>query len=187
MGYRISWYKADKKEPLTVTEQNDNGYEDIEINGVKILNNSATESFLKLRRNSEFQKEINCLREHPDLDFYSITKKGLKMIILDYRERVIEYTKAAIELFEHPEEKDMKKHIFTQDLLEMVKSELREWEASYTDEKTGDDRYFNIDLSKNKDTFGISGSWYYKYGIYDLIEMYKYFDFENYTLVAYGG
>jgi hypothetical protein len=46
---------------------------------------------------------------------------------------------------------------------------------------------FNINLAKDKDTFGISDSWMYKYAIFDMIEIYKYFDWENYLMVVYGG
>ena len=45
----------------------------------------------------------------------------------------------------------------------------------------------NIELDKPKDKFGISGSWKYKYAIFDMIEVYKYFDWDNYTMVVYGG
>ena len=30
------------------------------------------------------------------------------------------------------------------------------------------------------------GSWKYKYAIFDMIEVYKYFDWDNYTMVVYG-
>lgn len=109
------------------------------------------------------------------------------MIILAYRQRIIDYTKASIDLFEHPEEQGMRKHWFAQDLLEMVKQELREWESAYKDVRSGETEYFNINLSKDKDTFGISGSWMYKYAIFDMIEVYKYFDWDNDLMVVYGG
>lgn len=187
MGWRVSWYKADKNEPLKITID-ENGYEDIDINGVMVSNNNGTEFWQELKcKNEDFQKEIKCLKEHPDCDYYSITKEGFKMIILAYRQRIIDYTKASIDLFEHPEEKEMKKHWFTEDLLEMVKRELHEWEYSYKDERSGETKYFNINLSKDKDTFGISNSWMYKYAIFDMIEIYKYFDWENDLMVVYGG
>ena len=33
----------------------------------------------------------------------------------------------------------------------------------------------------------ISGSWSYKNGIFDMMYIYKTFDWENYTMVVYGG
>lgn len=187
MSWRVSWYKADKTEPLKITIDKD-GYEDIDINGVMVANNNGTEFWRELKcENKDFQKEIKCLKEHPDCDFYSITKEGFKMIILAYRQRIIDYTKASIDLFEHPEDKGKKQHLFTQDLLKMVKSELNEWEHYYKDERSGETIYFNIDLSKDKNTFGISNSWMYKYAIFDMIEIYKYFDWENDLMVVCGG
>ena len=104
MGWRVSWYKADKNEPLKITIGKD-GYEDIDINGEMVAYNNGTEFWEELsRKNEDFQKEIKCLKEHPDCDYYSITKEGFKMIILAYRQRIIDYTKASIDLFEHPEE-----------------------------------------------------------------------------------
>ena len=187
MGWRVSWYKANKEQPLKITI-NEDGYEDIDINGVMILNNSGTEFWQELRYNNEdFKKDIKCLKDDPDIDLYSITKEGFKMMILAYRQRVIDYMKAAIDLYEHPEEKDMRKHWFTVDLVQDYKSELREWESCYKKEDKGDDFYFNIDLQTPKTQFGISGSWLYKYAIFDMIEIYKYFDWENDLMVVYGG
>lgn len=187
MGWRVSWYKADKNEPLKITIDED-GYEDIDINGVMVSNNNGTEFWQELKyKNKDFQKEIKCLKEHPDCDYYSITKEGFKMIILAYRQRVIDYMKAALDLYEHPEERDMRKHWYTVDLVENYRSELREWEYCYKNEDSGEDCFFNIDLNKSKTEFGISGSWLYKYAIFDMIEIYKYFDWENDLMVVYGG
>ena len=187
MGWRVSWYKADKNEPLKITVEED-GYEYAEVNGVMILNNSGTKFWQELKYNNEdFKKEIKCLKDDPDIDLYSITKEGFKMMILAYRQRVIDYMKAAIYLYEYPEEKDMRKHWRTVDLVEDYRSELREWEQCYKKEDGGDNFYFNIDLNKPKGEFGISGSWLYKYAIFDMIEIYKYFDWENDLMVVYGG
>ena len=46
------------------------------------------------------------------------------------------------------------------------------------------DCYFNIDLS---DTKLVSGSWMYTYAIFDMIFIYKTFDWENDLMVVYGG
>ena len=43
---------------------------------------------------------------------------------------------------------------------------------------------FNIDLSDRK---LVSGSWIYKYAIFDMIFIYKTFDWENDLMVVYGG
>ena len=186
MGWRVSWYKADKNEPIThISEDDESTW--FKINGEQILNDGGTDIWQELSlKNEEFKKEINCLFENDDVDVFSITKKGFEMIILGYRQKVIDYMKAAIDLYEHPEEKYLNKHWFTLDLVKDYKSELREWESTYKDEN-GISKFFNIDLNKPNDKFGISGSWLYKYAIFDMIEIYKYFDWDKYTMVVYGG
>ena len=108
------------------------------------------------------------------------------MIILEYRQRVIDYMKASLDLYQHPEEKESEKHWFTVDLVKEWEHEISEWEHSYIGD-TGETCYFNIALHKPKEEFGISSSWMYKFAIFDMIEIYKYFDWDNYTMVVYGG
>lgn len=183
MGWRVNWYKADKNEPIIKGEEDD-GYPWFEINGEEICHNNGTEFWLKLKgENEDFQKEINCLFEHEDVDVYSITKEGFKMIILEYRQRVIDYMKDSLDLYQHPEEKEFSKHWFTLDLIKEWEDEIREWEHTFLGDN--DERcYFNIDLSDKK---RVSGSWMYKYAIFDMIFVYKTFDWDNYTMVVYGG
>ena len=126
----------------------------------------------------DFKKEIKCLHEDEDCDYYSITKEGFKMIILEYRRRVIDYMKASLNLYNHPEEKDS-------DSLNLVSEwehEIREWESEFIE--NGETNYFNIDLS---DRNMVSGSWKYKFAIFDMIFIYKTFDWENDLMVVYGG
>ena len=65
----------------------------------------------------------------------------------------------------------------------MVKGEIREWESSYKD-NDGGTHYFNIELEKEN---LVSGSWLYKFAIFDMIHVYKTFDWNKYTMVVYGG
>lgn len=192
MGWRVSLYKADKENPVTiehiVDKYNKMEYDTAEINGEQLMYDQGTDVWLDLKHNNEdFKKEIKCLADDPDQDFYSITKEGFKMIILAYREKAITYLKKQIEVYKNPELKDRADYWrYDGDLLKVVEQELHTWEWSYpTDD--GDRRYENICLHKSKDEFGISGSWTYQYAIFDLIEVYKYFDWDNYTMVVYGG
>ena len=185
-------YKADKENPVTiehiVDKYNKMEYDTAEINGEQLMYDQGTDVWLDLKHNNEdFKKEIKCLADNPDQDFYSITKEGFKMIILAYREKAITYLKKQIEVYKNPELKDGADYWrYDGDLLKVVEQELHTWEWSYpTDD--GDRRYENICLHKSKDEFGISGSWTYQYAIFDLIELYKYFDWDNYTMVVYGG
>ena len=179
MGWRVSFYKADKDKPIKfITEDYGDGetYTYAEINGECVANNQGTEFWIALKRDEEFQKEIKCLHEHSDFDYYSITKEGFKRIILAYRERIIEYQKQALQ-----NAKDCK--LFEDTPRSLIESELREWESSYKD-KDGNIHYFCIDLHDNK---RVSGSCKYKYAIFDMIYVYKNFDWDNYTMVVFGG
>ena len=81
MGWRVSWYQADKENPVTVEQIDDEWsgktYETGKINGEMIMNNQGTDMWIDLKSNNEdFKKEIKCLTNDTDQDFYSITKKG---------------------------------------------------------------------------------------------------------------
>lgn len=192
MGWRVSWYRADKENPVTVEliedEWNGKTFETATINGEMIMNNQGTEMWSNLKLNNEdFKKEIKCLANDPDQDFYSITKEGFKMVILAYRDRIIENIKKQIEVHKNPELKESREYWwYDGNILREMEEELQLWEWSYPSDD-GDVRYENICLHKSKDEFGISSSWRYKYAIFDMIEVYKYFDWENYTMVVYGG
>ena len=187
MSWRVDWYRANKNEPLIITHHKDEDYGDwdeADINGECICHNNGTEFWTKLKyENEDFKKEIKCLLEHPDCDYYSITKEGFKMIILEYRQRVIDYMKASLDLYQHPEDKDKEKHWFTLDLVKEWEHEISEWEHTYLGDD-GEKCYFNIDLSDKK---RVSSSWMYKFAIFDMIFIYKTFDWENDLMVVYGG
>ena len=182
MGWRVSFYKTDKNKPLKMV--NDDGYEYPEINGECILNNQGTEFWIELKHSDEdFKKEIKCLYEDSDCDYYSITKEGFKQIILAYRKRIIEYQKEALENEERIQSiNDWRRSTETPETL--IRGELLEWESSYVD-SDGETKYFCIDLTDNKSR--ISGSWKYKYAIFDMIYVYKHFDWENNLMVVFGG
>lgn len=188
MGWRVSWYKADKENPITVKYDEVEGYDMVTINGKRIMYDQGTDVWCDLSlKNEEFKNEIKCLHEDPDCDYFSITKEGFKMIILEYRKKVIENLKKLIEVHKNPKLKDKSDYWrIDGNILRIMEEELHTWEFNYpTDD--GDIRYENICLHKSKDEFGISSSWTYKYAIFDMIEVYKYFDWKNYTMVVYGG
>jgi hypothetical protein len=86
--------------------------------------------------------------------------------------------KALLNSYNHPEEKDS-------DSLNLVSEwehEIREWESEFIENR--ETNYFNIDLS---DRNMVSGSWKYKFAIFDMIFIYKTFDWENDLMVVYGG
>ena len=191
MGWRVSFYRANKENPVTIEHIVDGEmeYDTATINDKKeVLYDQGTDIWIELKTNNEdFKKEIKCLADNPDEDYYSITKDGFKMIILAYRDRVIDYLKKQIEIYKNPELKETRDfRRYDGDILRVMEDELHTWEWSYPSDD-GDRRYENICLHKSKDEFGISSSWQYKYAIFDMIEVYKYFDWDNYTMVVYGG
>lgn len=188
MGWRVSLYQADKETPVIIEEIiGEDEYEIAKINGEEIMYDQATDVWLELKSNEDFQKEIKCLAKNPDQDYYSITKEGFKMIILAYRDRVINHMKKQIEVYKNPDLKDSRDYWrYDGDILREMEHELHTWEWSYKGDD-GSQRYENINLHTPKGKFGISSSWTYKYAIFDLIELYKYFDWDNYTMVVYGG
>lgn len=183
MGWRVSWYKADKQQPLIITKRED-GYEEVEINGTPIYYDQGTDAWIDLKNNPDMQNEFKCLKEDPDIDYYSITKEGFKQIILYYRQKVIKYLKKSIELHKNPDLKCKSDYYFVKPLLDIVEEDLREWEQEWGS-KSGTISYSNIDLKDNSNY--ISSSWTYKYGIFDMIYLFKTFDWENNELVIYGG
>ena len=81
MGWRVCWFKDDKEKPLIV-KTDEKGYKEVSINGIQVANNQGTDLWIKLRNSKDYTKEIKCLHEDSDQDFYSITKEGFKQIIL---------------------------------------------------------------------------------------------------------
>ena len=181
MGWRVSWYKADKENPLLLKQEED--YLDIIINGELLLNDQGTNVWLKNKELPEFQKEIKCLFEDPDRDFYSITKEGFKMMILSYRQCVIEYYQRLLALHRNPESGKDFDYESIPTLEEEIERELRGWRYEWKSE--GNSHYINLNFDSDK--VGVSGSTYYKYAIFDLMFVYKTFDWDNYTMVVYGG
>lgn len=185
MGFRINWYEADKKTPVTITKHDD--WTDVDINGRCILHNNGTEFFMNLLNTEDFRKEVTCLYEDSDVLYYTISKAGFKMIILEYRKRVIEYMKEYLEEFMKYDFTDEKKLWLGSRLIDEWKSEITEWESEYKDDRDNEIHYFNIKFCDNPSEFEISSSWKYKYAIYDMLTIYRSFDWDNYTMVVYGG
>lgn len=60
------------------------------------------------------------------------------------------------------------------------------WKTSWFDEDKGTNGYLNINVDPNN-KWVVSGGWSYEYLIFDLIHIFKIFDWENDVLVAIGG
>lgn len=168
MGWRISWYECDKSEPIKKEVIDEEDFE-IKANGRMILNNEGTSVWkdLMIKKSDEFMEEITDLYPHPDLSVYSITKQGLLLIIKKYQENILSAYK---DWWNGGEPSDGINSI----LLHNLRRTVHLWSSDLI-----------TDLSDDK--FKVTNSLYYEHSIYNLITVYKHFDWENKTLVVIGG
>jgi hypothetical protein len=99
------------------------------------------------------------------------------MIILAFRKKIIDWMEYVIKGENDEKHKGC--------LIGEWEMELRKWKSEWENPEQGRISYSEIDLSNNK--WKVSGSWSYKFGIFDLIHVYKIFDWENDMMVVYGG
>ena len=171
MGWRVSYYQAVKDEPLRLEKEIDESTGEVvseyyEINGQMIINNEGTEIWLyditeEQKSNSElFEK----LADDPDCDYYKVTKTGLELIISKYRERIIKMFKGML---------DKDPEFGTTD--QYAKRKLWMWEHG-----------LELNMKYDK-SLGVTTSSFWEYTVFNLVYLYRNFDFENYNLVLYGG
>lgn len=184
MGWRVSLYKANKENPLKIEYEEGNKYPHVEINGERIAYDTATNAWCYLKdNNDDFKKEIVNLYDNPDCDFYTISKEGFKMLALEFRRRIINHLEKVMYVHEHPDEKDSIKYWGTETLEDYVKGELIYWKSEW-DGYDGEKEYSELNF---KNPFLVSGSWQYRNAIFDMVHIYKVFDWDNYSMVVYGG
>lgn len=95
-----------------------------------------------------------------DEEFYIASPKFLECVIKDYHNNIINYYNKIMD------ESDEQKNIY-------FKSKISEWSSL---------KPYNLDL--NNDV--IVDSWKYEYVIFELVRIYKSFDWDNYLLIYYG-
>jgi hypothetical protein len=184
MGWRVSLYKADKETPLNIEYTEGCKYPEVNINGEQIAYDCATDAWCYLKdNNEEFKKEIVNLYENPDCDYYTISKEGFKMLALEFRRRIINHLEKIMYVHEHPDEKDSIKYWGTDTLEDYVKGELIYWKSEW-DGYDGEKEYSELNF---KNPFLVSGSWQYRNAIFDMVHIYKVFDWDNYSMVVFGG
>lgn len=114
-----------------------------------------------------------------DYGFVLLTKDDFKAVIESYRQKIIKWFKSLLE----PED----------DLLSVCELSKEERRRSLIDNKIQDkidswsEKYFGIspiDLDENKER--ITSDWSYEYAIFELVRLYKTFDWENDDLVLMG-
>ena len=170
MSWRVSFYKADKKQPLIIKEDDNSEYPEVEINGVQIINNEGTKVWqYDITEEEKNNPELFVkLRDDFDCDYYEFKKKGLELFIRKYEELIINEFK---ELYNTPEEEDLKEHFKS-----YLRRKVWEWGS-----------HLAIEKDLDKDPYRVNNSSWFEYTIFNLIHLYKTFDFDNYRLVLWGG
>lgn len=187
MSWRVSFYKADKKEPVVWEKVRDDETGEEErpyINGKEILNNEGTAVWKEhISREQKENPELFEQLINPETgeDFYRVTKAGLRLFIDKYEEEV---TKWLEELYAAPDVQEMKDngidtndvtpddlHLFN--LKEYIRHKRFEWKYNFA--------------VKPDEEYKVSNSDYWEYTIFNLIFVYRTFDFDKDMLVLYGG
>lgn len=118
-------------------------------------------------------------KKYSDYGFALLTKDDFKAVIEFYRQKIIEWLKSLL----NPDDSKKCSDEFTKEqyLLRTLKQEVRDKIDSWSC------KYFGIspiDLDENKER--ITGDWSYEYAIFELVRVYKAFDWENDDLVLVG-
>lgn len=169
MSWRVSYYKADKTEPLLrVEETEDDGtvvYNGYEVNGEELLNNEGTsiwrEDITEEQKNNP--QLFSQIIKSDDYDFYRVKKDGLKLIIEKYEEHIIKMFEGMIA--GNTEYGTLE--LYAQRKLYMWKHHL--------------------ELNMKRKNKGVTNSSLWEYTVFNLVYLYHNFDFDNYELVLYGG
>lgn len=116
---------------------------------------------------------------YSDYGFALLTKDDFKAVIEAYRQKIVDWFKSLIEI------KDSSKFTaeFTKEQyqFEMLKREVQDKIDSWSG------KYFGISpIDLNDDKERITGDWSYEYAIFELVRVYKSFDWEKNELVLVG-
>ena len=117
---------------------------------------------------------------YSDYGFALLTKDDFKAVIEAYRKKIVDWFESLLnpdksQITSNKLSKDEKKH-FEWEL--EIRDKLEKWSG----------KYFGIspiDLDESRER--ITGDWSYEYAIFELVRVYKAFDWENDELVLVGG
>lgn len=113
--------------------------------------------------------------EYEDYGFALLTKDDFKAVIEFYRQKIIAWFKHLL----NPEEDSIipSKLPKEETWQHVIEDKIDSWSGKYLG-------IFPIDLDDNKER--ITGDWSYEYAIFELVRLYKAFDWENDDLVLIG-
>ena len=119
-------------------------------------------------------------------DFWITDKEYLRHIIEHYKGKVIKFYNRLLDCpaTDRKYEKQGLLRLNENELNNVEKDKLKEWFDHIRDMRLEWTQGFAFDLSE--DTQVITSSWKYEYSIFELVRIYKTFDWENNHLVYYG-
>lgn len=118
-------------------------------------------------------------RRYEDYGFALLTKDDFKAVIEAYRQKIIDWLKSLLDpeddpVFPSKLSKEERKHLA---IKHSIEDKIDSWSG----------KYFGIspiDLDESRER--ITGDWSYEYAIFELVRLYKIFDWENDNLVLVG-
>lgn len=126
-----------------------------------------------LFENEEIQKQFD------DYCPYIVTREALKIAIEIYKEKIINYYKNLFvendklcDPFFHIPIEEIKQSI-QEKCVEHCREMMSEWTRGFA-------------INEKQDSEKLTNSWKYEYEIFELLRLYKTFDFEKYDLLFYG-
>lgn len=163
MGWRVNWYECPKDiNPIKLIQTEDGEVVDFDIIGKEILGNEGTSIWKIIRNREDFKKEITCLYPDEDFDIYAISKEGLRLIILEYKKVVTEHFE---EIYQTKDQFEMEQYF---------RKKVFEWSGGWAVKEDLDD------------DFTVTRSGLFEYTIFNLVNLYKLFDWNNKQLVIWG-
>ena len=118
-------------------------------------------------------------KRYEDYGFALLTKDDFKAVIEAYRQKIIAWLESLLNTDESQ---------ITANKLSKEERKRLEWECEIKDKlEKWSGKYFGIspiDLDESKER--ITGDWSYEYAIFELVRLYKAFDWENDDLVLVG-
>lgn len=113
---------------------------------------------------------------YADYGFALLTKDDFKAIIDSYRQNIVNWFDELLHP-EEPEEGEEAEETQSEKWKKAIQSKLDAWSGKNFG-------LFPFDLDENKEA--ITTSWCYEYAIFELVRLYKVFDWENNDLVLIG-
>ena len=95
MSWRVSFYRANKEQPLIIKQTDEDGYEDVDINGEEIINNEGTQVWQDMSEEERNNHDlfVDLRPDDEDWDIFLVTKKGLELFIRKYEKENAEMFK----------------------------------------------------------------------------------------------